>query len=207
MSLLYEAHDLVQVYKGHTALCLPYFSLNKGQSLVITGPNGSGKSTLLRLLAFLEQPGAGSLRYYGRAERGNVTLLLQEPYLIRDTVFKNVVLGLLLRKKRCNLKEEYTRAMNCAGFANPESFAARWPGNLSGGEKQRIALASRLILNPETLLLDEPTAYVDAASCRAIVKALENIREQGATVICATHDTVLRDALAAGILDLSPRNA
>lgn len=200
MSLLFEASRLRMRYGDISALYLPEFRLKKGELVTITGRNGSGKSTLLRLLAFLEKPTSGSLRYYGHTNepRREITLLLQEPYLMKASVFWNVTLGLRLRGARKEqLRKGYRESMQAVGFADPDSIAARGPGELSGGERQRIALAARLILLPAVLLLDEPTSNVDAASENAILQAVSLSLGRGTSVVCATHDRTLFSALGA----------
>ena len=189
---LYEASNLVQRYNGREALSVQYLSIEEGEAVFLTGPNGCGKSTLLRLLAFLERPAAGELRYAGGAEgRKEATLLLQDPYLLHMSVFNNVVLGLKFRNQAADLRQTFERCMQAAGFDDPWNFADRGPRELSGGERQRVALASRLALRPKVLLLDEPTANVDAASARAIALAVKNSTAEGMTVVCATHDPAL----------------
>lgn len=189
MTPIYAAKDLKKFYGNKLALDLDYFSLAKGELLILKGPNGGGKSTFLRLLAFLEKPTSGSLTFFGSAEpRRECTLLLQEPWLMRSSVYANVILGLKLRGIKENLHERYREAMRSAGFANPEDFEKRPSSSLSGGEKQRVALAARLILNPSVLLLDEPTAHVDYKSERHIINALLSAHEAGTTIVCATHD-------------------
>ena len=195
---LYEARNIVQRYNGREALSVQYLSIEEGEAVFLTGPNGCGKSTLLRLLAFLERPAAGELRYAGGAEgRKEATLLLQDPYLLHMSVFNNVVLGLKLRHQGADLRQTFDCCMQAAGFDDPWNFADRGPHELSGGERQRVALASRLALRPRVLLLDEPTANVDAASARAIALAVRNSTAEGMTVVCATHDPALLRAIDA----------
>ena len=195
---LYEARNIVQRYNGREALSVQYLSIEEGEAVFLTGPNGCGKSTLLRLLAFLERPAAGELRYAGGAEgRKEATLLLQDPYLLHMSVFNNVVLGLKLRHQGADLRQTFECCMQAAGFDDPWNFADRGPHELSGGERQRVALASRLALRPRVLLLDEPTANVDAASARAIALAVRNSTAEGMTVVCATHDPALLRAIDA----------
>ena len=195
---LYEARNLVQRYNGREALSVQYLSIEEGEAVFLTGPNGCGKSTLLRLLAFLERPAAGELRYAGGVEdRKEATLLLQDPYLLHMSVFNNVALGLKFRNQTGELRQVFERCMQAAGFDDPWNFADRGPRELSGGERQRVALASRLALRPRVLLLDEPTANVDAASARAIALAVRNSTAEGMTVVCATHDPALLRALDA----------
>lgn len=199
MKPIYEARDLVKTYNGHIALSLAEFHLQEGEMAVLTGPNGSGKSTLLRLLAFLEVPTSGTLRYHGAqtTPRREVTMLLQEPYLLRAAVRENVTLGLRLRGEKRGLDARFQAAMQAVGFADPAALARRGPRELSGGERQRVALAARLALRPAVLLLDEPTSNVDAKSARAIVAAVEHSLSEGISVVCATHDSALLRALKA----------
>ena len=207
---LYEAHNLVQRYNGREALNVPHLAIGQGETVFLTGPNGCGKSTLLRLLAFLERPAGGVLHYAGAAEgRKEATLLLQDPYLLHMSVFNNVLLGLKFRNQRANhtpdhapdhatgMRQTFERCMNAAGFDEPWNFADRGPRELSGGERQRVALASRLALRPKVLLLDEPTANVDAASARALALAIQTCKADGITVVCATHDPALLRAIDA----------
>jgi len=210
MNILFEARDLHMRYGGITALHLPDFTLKKGEVVVLTGRNGSGKSTLLRLLAFLEKPSSGSLHYYGHNSdpRREITLLLQEPYLMKAPVFWNVTLGLRLRGiGKDALNQRYRESMLAVGFSDPDAMSSRRPGELSGGERQRIALAARLILSPSVLLLDEPTSNVDAASEKAILKAIRFSLSQGASVVCATHDRDLPSALGAREVRLTGENS
>lgn len=203
MSKIYEAENICQTYNGIAALKIDQFSLEKGASLVLLGANGSGKSTFLRLLAFLEKPASGILRYFGGKEpRKECTLLLQEAWLLHESVFRNVVLGLRMRGIHKNLDEIFQQAMHAVGFTQPEIFARRKPGTLSGGEKQRIALASRLAINPTVLLLDEPTAYVDRKSGECIANALQEQQAKGMTIVCATHDMNLAKALHAEKMEM-----
>ena len=197
MSELYRARNLVQVYGAVTALSLASFSVQRGEVVALTGPNGSGKSTLLRLLAFLEKPHAGELIFHGNGgdPRREVTLLLQEPYLLKENVFRNVTLGLVLRGKTKGLRSAFEAAMHAVGFEDVETMSRRSFHALSGGEKQRVALASRLIIHPTVLLLDEPTSSVDARSARAIESAVRGCISCGTTVIYATHDMALLKAL------------
>lgn len=195
---LYEARNLVQRYNGREALNVQHLAIEEGEAVFLTGPNGCGKSTLLRLLAFLERPAAGELRYAGGAEgRKEATLLLQDPYLLHMSVFNNVALGLKFRNQTGELRQVFECCMQAAGFADPWNFADRGPRELSGGERQRVALASRLALRPRVLLLDEPTANVDAASARALAQAVKNCNADGITVVCATHDPALLRAIDA----------
>ncbi len=198
MSILFEARDLRKNYGALKALYLPAFTMQEGELIVLAGRNGSGKSTLLRLLAFLEKPTSGILRYHGGNEpRKEITMLLQDSYLLRDTVQRNVTLGLRLRGLNSGLTQKYMDAMHAVGFADPEEMAGRPQYKLSGGEKQRVSLAARIILHPRVLLLDEPTAHVDVSSEQTILSSIRTILQSGTSVVCATHDPGLFEGFAA----------
>ena len=199
MSAIFEAWNLAKSYNGVPALHLPEFRVEEGECVALTGRNGSGKSTLLRILAFLEKPDSGKLVYHGSLSnpRREVTLLLQDPYLLKCSVFKNVTLGLRLRGDKANLEERYEAAMREAGCEDPMALASRTQGMLSGGERQRVALAARLATAPRVLLLDEPTAHVDSASEKIIYATVKACLKRGVTILCATHDRAIFDALDA----------
>ncbi len=193
---IYVVRDLIQRYAEAPVLSVPSLDVAPGAIVGLVGPNGAGKSTLLKLLAFVEHPVSGEIRFQGRIEapfsdrvRSQVTLLTQEPYLLRRTVYKNVAYGLRIRGiSGAELENRVTEALRWVGLA-PADFMAR-PGHaLSGGEAQRVALAARLVLRPLVLLLDEPTASVDAASAQQIRAAALKARETwGTTLIIASHD-------------------
>ena len=178
MSLLYEVRGLVRRYGRVTALDLPALGVDElrihsGQVLTLVGYNGSGKSTLLRLLAFLEEPDEGRIIYHGGEDpRREVSLLLQEPYLLKTTVFENVVLGLKLRGRRDGLEDAYQAAMRQVGFDDPDAMRRRGPNALSGGERQRLGLARAFLHDAPFLLLDEPTSNLDSLNEAVILKSL-----------------------------------
>ena len=210
MSLLYEARNLERLYGPRVALRLPELKVHKGRVVALTGPNGSGKSTLLRLLAFLEKPDAGELHFYGSPNvppRHEATLLLQEPYLLKRSVYENVAYGLRVRGQRDPaghggpVDKAVREALATVGFA-PESVIKRQWRELSGGEKQRVSLAARLVLRPLALLLDEPTSNMDVRSAAAIHQAVRRAVQEGTTVIVASHDRVWLDELEADSLCL-----
>jgi tungstate transport system ATP-binding protein len=160
------------------------------------GPNGSGKSSLLKLLAFVEKPARGRILFKGSpllpfsevVQSERITMLSQEPYLLKRSVADNVSYGLKVRGDTARLSERIEEAMQWVGLAAGDFRKRRWY-ELSGGETQRVALAARLVLKPEALLMDEPTANVDAASAQLIKDASIKAREEwGTTLIVASHD-------------------
>jgi tungstate transport system ATP-binding protein len=184
-------------------LDIPSLIIERGKSYGFVGPNGSGKSTLLRMLAFIDEPDEGTIRFYekdhtgdtgflnvDRTRRASVTMLLQEPYLFKRSVFENVAYGLRARGMIKGLRERVNESLDMVGL-DPGTFAHRKWSELSGGEAQRIALAARLALKPAVLLLDEPTASVDRVSAQLIKETIRVVRkEYMSTLLIASHDLV-----------------
>lgn len=192
---IYRVEHLEHSYGEHTVLRIDSLFIRRGTIAGLIGPNGSGKSTLLRLLAFVEDPSHGRILFNGSSEkpfshavRHRVTLLTQEPYLLRRSVFQNLFYGLKIRKDTQNSRQRVHEALSWVGLSPPDFERRQWY-ELSGGEAQRVALASRLILKPQVLLLDEPTANVDAASAHLIKEASLRARQEwGTTLVIASHD-------------------
>jgi tungstate transport system ATP-binding protein len=195
MKNLYQIQNLQHHYNGHPALDIDSFSIQPGTITGIIGPNGSGKSTLLKMLAFIDKPGKGDILFKGEpaepfAEnvRFQTTLLTQEPYLMKRSVFKNISYGLELRRDTHDLPNRVNDALSLVGLPGNDFFHRKWY-ELSGGEAQRVALAARLILKPEVLLLDEPTASIDAASAQIIKDTVLLAQNKwGTTLVIASHD-------------------
>ena len=190
-----SSDNLTFSYPGseRAALANVTFELRVGEYAGVVGPNGGGKSTLLRLINGLL-----------RADSGNVQVAdlnpATEPYLVRRRVgmlFQNPENGLVapfveddvafglenLGVEREEMRERVREAIRAVGL---EGYERREPHTLSGGEKQRVALAGLLALDPEVLLLDEPTSMLDAAGRREVLERLEELR--GArTVVHVTH--------------------
>ena len=194
-SPLYAIRGLTHVYRGKPVLSIDRLDLPRGGIVGVIGPNGSGKSTFLRLAGFVERPTAGEVLFDGKPAgpfspevRNRVTLLPQEPFLMKRTVLNNVAYGLRIRKANDHLAERVDKALSYVGL-DGKDFAQRPSYALSGGEAQRVALAARLILKPEVLLMDEPTASIDALSAQLIKDAvLKARRDWGTTLIVASHD-------------------
>lgn len=196
MSLpIYEIRSLWHSYADKTVLAIEHLAVQPASIVGLIGPNGSGKSTLLRLLGLIEKPTRGKILFNRREvepfsdeARFLITLLPQEPFLMKRSVFKNVSYGLKLRGNGGDLVDQVNEALSLVGLAGKD-FARRPWDALSGGEAQRVALAARLALKPRVLLLDEPTASVDAASAQLIKEvSLRARQELGTTLIIASHD-------------------
>ena len=192
---LYELRSLEHFYAGKRVLEIEHLAVRPGSIMGIIGPNGSGKSSLLRLLGLIERPTRGKILFNGSEvepfcdeARFLITLLPQEPFLMKRSVFSNVSYGLKLRGNGREFTARVNEALELVGLPSRD-FARRPWYALSGGETQRVALAARLALKPKVLLLDEPTASVDAASAQLIKEASLRARYQwGTTLIVASHD-------------------
>ena len=194
---LYQMRDIQHCYGDRTVLDFSALDIEQGEVLALVGPSGSGKSTLLRLLQFLETPTHGTLTFAGnpiidRAEldiRRQVGTVFQTPALLNRTVYDNVAYGLQLRGQR-NVQQAVKDALHRVGLQPLAQVNAR---TLSGGEAQRVALARALVLNPQALLLDEPTANLDPYNVGLIE---EIIRTHANTIVLVTHNTFQAKRLA-----------
>ncbi len=195
--MIFNISDLTKRYGDRTILDIPELGFKKGAIYGLQGPNGAGKTTLLNILALLEYPNSGSVLYkskpvqysetYLQRVRKEVVLVDQLPLLFTTTVFKNLEFGLKIRGiEKEERKRRIFKGLDMVGMGD---FVHAPAHQLSGGETQRVALAARLVLKPEILLLDEPTANVDAASAQQIKEAaLMARREWNTTLIIASHD-------------------
>lgn len=170
-------------------------SVASGENLAILGPSGSGKSTLLRMIAGLDNPDAGEIRFGGKVQNGirpedrDVSIVFQSyalyPHLSNR---ENITLG-LRHGKKLSRAEADKRATEVASILQVEHLLDRKPKQLSGGQRQRIALVRALARRTSTVLLDEPLSGLDAqlhATLRVEISAL--LHSVGATGISVTHD-------------------
>lgn len=154
---------------------------------VVMGPNGAGKSLLLRLMHGLLEPTAGRVRWNGatvdEAVRRRQALVFQRPVLLRRSVRANI--EFVLRLRPGNKPQPAMHWLEHVGLADRAEQPAR---RLSGGEQQRLAMARALALEPEVLLMDEPTASLDPASVATIEALVGEARQAGTKVVFVTHD-------------------
>ena len=207
---VFEVENLSYRYREVRALDALSLTIAQGAQVALLGANGSGKSTLLRILDGLYFPSGGRVSFCGRplTEEGmqdeefafqfrrRVGLVFQNPevQLFCPTVFDELAFGpLQLRWPRERIRERVQETLETLEIAQLKD---RPPHHLSGGEKKRVALASVLILDPEVLLLDEPTAALDPKSQSRLIELLVDWRRDRKTIVTATHDLQIVEEIA-----------
>jgi tungstate transport system ATP-binding protein len=200
---IYRLQNVAKEYDGRSVLQVDHLKIRRGEVFSLVGPSGAGKSTLLRLLNFLEPPSAGRIRFldleFGPNQpmplryRRRVTTVFQRPILLNRSVKANVSYGLKLRG-RDDPRRAVEQALKEVGLIDLARQRAR---TLSGGEAQRVALARAIVLKPDVLLLDEPTANLDPYNVGLIEEiALTLNRERGTTLVLVTHNVFQAKRLA-----------
>ena len=167
--------------------------VTEGEHLTITGPSGSGKSTLLKVLSTLQNYHSGEIFYCGQDlttldpvfYRREVSYCFQQPVLFGTTVRDNLEFPFKLRKLEFDEKLVLTK-LSVVNL--DENFLEKPITELSGGEKQRIALVRNLLFQPKVLLLDEVTAGLDADNKAIVRRLIEQMRAEGTTILEVTHD-------------------
>jgi len=205
--------DVTKVYGTDTvAVDGVSFDVGKGDFVFLVGPSGSGKSTLLRLMSREEVATDGDVWVAGR----NVSemSLSRVPYLRRSlgnifqdyklllnkTVFENVAFALeVIGKPRHMIREQVPFVLELVGLAGKEE---RFPNQLSGGEQQRVSIARAFVNRPLIMLADEPTGNLDPATSEGIMALLQAINETGTTVVMATHDHRVVNAMRRRVIQL-----
>jgi tungstate transport system ATP-binding protein len=154
-----------------------------GERIGVIGANGSGKSTLLRVLDGLLRPSAGAVLRHGHLRQA---MVFQRPFALRASALSNVALGLWLRGTRWG--EARRQALAALGRVGLAAVALRNARTLSGGQLQRLALARAWSLQPDVLLLDEPTASLDPHAKREVEALMEDFAASGMTLVFASHN-------------------
>ena len=180
-NVLLSARGLRQSYHGRTVVEVAELTVATGEVLAVLGANGAGKSTLFRLLLGLERPEAGTVTRTGRTAG-----VFQRPYLFDGTVADNIAYGL----KDGSAQERRARVTELAELFGLSGMLQSHVHRLSGGEAQRVALARALAVRPDVLLLDEPTANLDAPLRRQFREdLLRSVRALSQSALIITHDS------------------
>lgn len=192
------SRDLQYTYPGGTTLAFPDVDVPQGSVLLLSGPSGCGKSTWLALVAALVAPTAGALSVAGQslnalknvaadAWRASAIGFLPQKLHLSAALTVQQNLGLVFWAS--GQREDAARIHAALQALGVQELAQRKPGQLSGGQAQRVALARAVLLQPQVILADEPTASLDdGAAADAVGLLLQTARAQGATLVIATHD-------------------
>ena len=208
-----KAEHVTKTYKD-TVVALDDCNLDigKGEFVFLVGPTGSGKSTLLRLLLKEEEPSRGEIFVAGKNIgklspwkvpflRRNVGTVFQDFKLLPDkTVFQNVGFALeVIGKAKHVIDQRVPEILEIVGLGGKLN---NYPDELSGGEQQRVAIARAFVNRPLIMLADEPTGNLDPATSVEIMKLLDRINRIGTTVVMATHDNAIVDAMRRRVIEL-----
>ena len=200
---IYRLRDVTKEYDGRRVLHVNRLDIRPQEVFALVGPSGAGKSTLLRLLNFLEPPTSGNIHFLNSMfapdrsvplqVRRQVTTVFQRPILLNRSVRANVEYGLKLRGRN-DSDASIRQTLERVGLAELANQKAR---TLSGGEAQRVALARAMVLQPEVLLLDEPTANLDPYNVGLIEEIVRTLnQDQGITLVLVTHNVFQARRLA-----------
>jgi cell division transport system ATP-binding protein len=205
--------NVTKTYKGGvTALRDLSADVQKGEFVFLVGPSGSGKSTFLRLLLREEVPTDGNIVVAGRdisrlshwkvpQLRRNIGTIFQDFKLLpTKTVYENVAFAMeVIGRPRNVIRSQVPQVLDLVGLAKK---AGRFPNELSGGEQQRVSIARAFVNRPLIVLADEPTGNLDPATTVGIMRILDRINRTGTTIVMATHDQRIVDAMRRRVIEL-----
>ncbi len=196
MSALFDLREVDVRLDGVAALAGCSLCIRAGERVALVGANGSGKSTLLRCLAGLVRPDAG------RLVRAPVPLAMvfQRPFLLRASCQFNVALGLWLAGRPW--RQARAQALPALARVGLQALSDRPAHRLSGGQQQRLALARAWALQPQVLLLDEPTASLDPTAKKEVEALLAGFAASGMTLVFASHNLGQVKRLASRVIYL-----
>jgi len=204
MNLKLGIKGIEKAYGKHKLLDGCSYAFGRGVTAIM-GPNGCGKSTLLRICALLEEPTSGRVAFFYTKDKAlpqtialmrKITLVLPKGGIFDSTVWGNVMFGLRFRKLKWGEKKKRAReALEAVGLYERKKQNAL---GLSSGETQRLALARALALEPEVLMLDEPTSHIDEENAAIVERIILNLknRNDAPTIIMTTHDKGQAERLA-----------
>lgn len=191
-----EIKNLVKNFGNVKAIDGIDLTVNKGEKIVIIGPSGCGKSTLLRCINLLETPTSGTIKYQKKETKDykrdilsqKIGMIFQSYNLFNHlTIIKNITL-VPIKLKIFSKEVANQKAHDLLDKMKLTEKANRYPRELSGGEKQRIAIIRSLILSPKILLIDEPTGALDPENIKDVHELLKMIAKDGMTMIVVTHE-------------------
>ncbi len=204
---------LSKIYKGDVvALRDVNIDILKGEFVFLVGPSGSGKSTFMRLILREEHASSGEIYVAGKnianlakwkipLLRRNIGCVFQDFKLLPNkTVFENVAFALeVIGRPKNVIRAQVPEVLDLVGLGHK---AKNFPEELSGGEQQRVAIGRAFVNRPQILIADEPTGNLDPATTVDIMKLLDLINRSGTTVLMATHDHTIVDAMRRRVIEL-----
>ena len=205
--------DVTKVYEGGTVAVRDIsLDIQKGEFVFLVGPSGSGKSTLVRLLLRQETVTRGTIWVAGKditqlpawkvpfLRRSVGTVFQDFKLLPNKTVGENVAFALeVLGRPRTVIAPQVDQVLELVGLSDKVD---RYPRQLSGGEQQRVSIARAFVNRPPILLADEPTGNLDPGTSVGIMRLLDRINRSGATIVMATHDHAIVDAMQRRVVQL-----
>ncbi len=211
--LMLRLENVTKVYDGGiVAVKDVNLDINKGEFVFLVGPSGSGKSTLIRLMMREEIPTNGDVWIAGKHAsmmspwkvpqlRRSIGTVFQDFKLLPNkTVFENVAFAMeVTGKSRSSINTQVPQVLTLVGLS---ALGDRYPRSLSGGEQQRVSMARAFVNRPLILLADEPTGNLDPATSVGIMRILDRINRTGTTVVMATHDHAIVDAMRRRVVQL-----
>lgn len=199
-----EVQNIKKIYRSRfgknelEALKSINFTVDAGEYIAIMGESGSGKTTLLNILALLDRPTSGKVIFMGKDlqeikdsemakfRRENLGFVFQDFNLLDNfTVKENILLPLVLSDEKISVMEE--KLLKIAKKLSVSDLLNKYPYEISGGQKQRTAIARALISDPKILLADEPTGALDSNSTRELLKVFKDLNQDGETILMVTH--------------------
>lgn len=199
-----EVQNIKKIYRSRfgknelEALKSINFTVEAGEYIAIMGESGSGKTTLLNILALLDRPTSGKVILMGKDlqeikdsemakfRRENLGFVFQDFNLLDNfTVKENILLPLVLSDEKISVMEE--KLLKTAKKLNVSDLLNKYPYEISGGQKQRTAIARALISDPKILLADEPTGALDSNSTRELLKVFKDLNQDRETILMVTH--------------------
>ena len=211
--MLLKITDLKKQFNGQQILNGIDLSINKGEVVVIIGPSGSGKTTLLRNLNFLEQADSGLMEFAGekinlaQATKSEIQMVRRKTAMVfqnynlfkNKTAQENIAEGLIYGHGE-NAKTANQKAVQALKNLGLDKRKDYYPSQLSGGQQQRIGIARATVLNPEIILFDEPTSALDPELVGTVLKDIQQLAEQGQTMIVVTHQMWFARNVASRVL-------
>lgn len=198
MDKIIEIRHLQKSFGSNEVLTDINFSVSKGEVVCIIGSSGSGKSTLLRCINLLEYPTSGEILYHGQnilehdmtnaVYRAKMGMVFQQFNLFKNlTVLENCMVGQVkvLKKDKTSARNTAMEFLEMVGMAQ---FINAKPDQISGGQKQRAAIARALSMEPEALLFDEPTSALDPEMVGEVLKVMKTLAKSGLTMLVVTHE-------------------